>query len=67
MGFEFIAEHIVKVTPEGDSEGHECMELNTCQCSTWYLEPNEDCPIHGNGSPWPPRCMYCGKYMSRKD
>lgn len=46
---------------------HECMEIDYCQCSTWYLEPNEDCPIHGSGPPWPPRCMYCGRFMLRKE
>ena len=48
-------------------EDHECMEVNYCLCSTWYDEPNEYCPIHGGSRPWPPRCMYCGKFMLIKD
>ncbi len=46
---------------------HECMEINHCTCSSWHLEPDDDCPMHGGGPPWPPRCMYCGKFMLRKD
>jgi len=40
---------------------HECIEQTYCSCSLTALEPSEDCPFHGN--PWPPRCMYCGRFL----
>ncbi len=30
-------------------------------CSTTALEPDEQCPIHGN--PYPTRCVICGQFM----
>jgi hypothetical protein len=41
---------------------HNCKRLDLCICSQLSNEPNENCPIHGNGE-WPPRCMICGKFM----
>jgi len=32
-----------------------------CFCCPSGLEPNDDCPMHGN--PWPPRCVECGRFM----
>ncbi|KKK40610.1 hypothetical protein LCGC14_3040460, partial [marine sediment metagenome] len=44
---------------------HECVESKTCTCYSLALEPNESCPVHGSGT-WPPRCGYCGRFISRK-
>lgn len=42
---------------------HECKELDFCICDIRGYEPHEDCPIHGSGPPWPPRCMDCGRFL----
>ncbi len=35
-----------------------------CDCSSWALEPNEACYIHG--WPDPRRCPYCGQFRGSK-
>lgn len=45
---------------------HKCERPNWCRCNLDALEPNEDCPIHGCGE-FPPRCMYCGRFMKWKE
>ena len=44
---------------------HTCKEIDYCICSSQALEPDEQCPKHGGGV-WPPRCMYCGRFMKWK-
>jgi hypothetical protein len=43
---------------------HVCAESESCCCSLTALEPDEDCPIHGN--PWPPTCGACGRFVKRE-
>lgn len=45
------------------SEKHTCHRENTCTCWVAALEPADDCPIHGCGPAWPPRCCICGKLL----
>lgn len=40
---------------------HKCKEGESCCCYILGLEPNDNCPIHGD--PWPPRCGACGRFM----
>ena len=35
-----------------------------CMCNLSGDTPNENCPIHG--VLWPPKCMYCGQFMTWK-
>lgn len=35
----------------------------SCRCSATALEPDPDCPVHGGGPPWPPRCVACGQFL----
>ncbi len=41
---------------------HKCIESNICTCNTLADSPNEDCPVHMDGT-WPPRCCICGRFM----
>ncbi len=41
---------------------HECKVSNACCCYIGALQPEDNCPMHGCGE-WPPRCMYCGKFI----
>jgi len=43
---------------------HICKEIDYCMCYSLALEPDEQCPVHGN--PWPHRCAICGKFMRKK-
>jgi len=43
---------------------HICKESRTCKYSSSTLTPNDDCPVHG--TPWPPRCEECGRFLSKK-
>src|SRR5712671_2604451 len=44
---------------------HSCRESCRCVCSLTALEPDEACPVHGQGEV-PPRCCVCGRFMLRK-
>jgi hypothetical protein len=46
-------------------KNHKCKQLDYCICSIQGLEPTETRPIHGAGE-WPPRCMYCGRFMKKE-
>lgn len=37
-----------------------------CCCSMTALEPDERCSQHGAGE-WPPRCHWCGKFMTYRE
>lgn len=45
---------------------HVCKENLCCTCYSLALEPSENCPTHGCGN-YPPRCMYCGRYIKMKN
>lgn len=40
---------------------HKCCLGDYCICNPQGLEPDETCPMHG--TPWPPRCVECGRMM----
>jgi len=46
------------------SNEHKCerWEPDYCLCSVASLEPHDECPFHGHGGIWPPRCV-CGKFV----
>jgi hypothetical protein len=41
---------------------HHCKRDRTCSCTLTSLEPDEECPVHG--TPWPPRCGTCGRFLT---
>ncbi len=43
---------------------HRCKEWNVCICGTLAEEPNENCPIHGQGE-YPKHCGICGRFFKR--
>lgn len=45
-------------------KNHICTESKSCCCSSYALEPNENCPYHAGGDPIP-RCD-CGRFVKRK-
>jgi len=45
---------------------HICHEGKTCTCSSYALEPNEECPEHGAGL-YPKRCEICGRFLKREE
>jgi len=49
---------------KGEHLEHECQEIDYCTCPIEGLEPSEECPIHSIAA-WPPRCGYCGRYMTQ--
>jgi hypothetical protein len=51
------------VVPPAPQPPHVCRRSRTCRCSMQALEPAPDCPIHGDGPEWPPRCETCGKFL----
>lgn len=46
-------------------ENHICRAGHTCKCYALASEPNQHCPIHGDGY-WPPRCEICGRFIKWK-
>ena len=40
---------------------HDCASANTCLCWSGRLEPNDECPLHGQTGQ--PRCETCGKFL----
>lgn len=44
------------------TKDHRCRESTTCTCYLLATEPDEHCPIHGQGE-WPPRCGECGRFL----
>jgi hypothetical protein len=42
---------------------HKCKWVDYCICRMDADEPNENCPIHSGAAEWPPRCMYCGRFL----
>lgn len=51
------------MTNEAIDRKHECRKPTGCICSVVALEPDEDCPQHGN--PYPHRCEICGRFIER--
>jgi len=41
---------------------HKHERNKSCTCSISGLEPDDDCPLHSGGE-WPPRCVFCGRFM----
>lgn len=42
---------------------HKCRLPDYCICSSTILESNEKCPIHSGYTPYPPRCVDCGRFI----
>ena len=42
---------------------HNCKENDSCICEPHLYESNDNCPVHMS-RPWPPRCVYCGKFIN---